>query len=195
MEPTPTDRACPTCGKRFAPSVDVCPNCGRDSANPFVSPAVEKADRGTEWRWVAAVALGVCILCGALAFVAPGLSVLLLVLAGPVLARARAVVERRREAGLPLNAYERLQALVMSGAMLLLAGLASGVAFFIVCIPAGGAVAVLSSARGKATWIDNAGIVVAFTSCSIAALVAGVYVMRKYWPKRIEKPGQGSGTL
>jgi hypothetical protein len=133
MEPTPAHRACPTCGQRFAQSLDVCPNCGRDNANPFVSPAVEKEERGAEWRWVAAVALGVCILCGALVFVAPGLSILLLVLASPVLARAWAVVERRREAGLPLNAYERLQAVVMSGAMLLLAGLAAIIACVVLC--------------------------------------------------------------
>ena|SRR5579863_9539011 len=182
MEPTPADRACPACGQRFAQSLDVCPNCGRDNANPFVSPAVEKADPSPEWRWIAAVALAVCVLCGMLAFVAPGLAVLLLALASPVLARAWAVVERRREAGLPINAYERLQALVMSGAMLLLAGLASAIACFLVCIP------VVVVASGLPSGPQNAGTILVVALFSITALAAGIFVMRRYWPKRIEKP-------
>lgn len=180
MEPTPADRACPACGQRVAQSLDVCPNCGRDGTNPFVSPAVEKLDRGAEWRWIAAVAVVVCILCGALAFVAPGLSILLLVLASPVLARAWAAVERRREAGLPISAAQRVQAIVMSGAMLLLAGLAGAIACVVLCIPLGLTVAVLSFGGS-----DDGAFVTVFGT---AALVAGTYVMGRYWPKRIEKP-------
>ncbi|HWB13422.1 MAG TPA: hypothetical protein VG826_29630 [Pirellulales bacterium] len=178
MEPTPADRACPTCGHRSA--LDVCPECGRDNANPFVSPAIESLDRGDEWRWIAAVALGVCVLSGALAFVSPGLAVLLLVLASPVLARTWAVVERRREAGLPISAAERVQAIVMSGAMLLLASLAGAIACAVVCVPLGLAVFM----RPQPSYD---GMIVAFAASVLAALVAGVYVMRRYWPKRIAK--------
>jgi hypothetical protein len=135
MELTPADRACPTCGHRSSQSLDLCPNCGRDNANPFVSPAIEQVQRSAEWLWIAAVALGICILCGVLAFVAPGLSVLLLVLASPVLARAWAMVERRREADLPINGYERLQAIITSFAMLILAGFSGAIACAAVCLP------------------------------------------------------------
>ncbi len=177
METTPADRACPGCGQRFSPSLDVCPNCGRDGANPFVSPAGEEARQSPEWRWLAAVALGVCVASAALAFVAPGLAILLLVVASPVLARAWVVVERRRAAGLPINSYHRAQAIVASGAMLLLAFFAATIACVVVCTP-------LTFAL---SWADTPGAIVTVTASGIAALATGIYVMRQNLPERVEK--------
>jgi hypothetical protein len=178
MEPESAHFACPTCGHRTSQALEVCPKCARDSANPFVSPAIEAAVRSPEWRWIAAMALGLCILCGALAFVAPGVAVLLLVLASPVLARAWAMVERRREAGFTISGYERVQAIIASSGMLIVAGLAGAIACVAVCLPLGIASTVLPPS------ISDMGAIMAFSSGGIAGLVACLYVMRRHWPKR-----------
>jgi hypothetical protein len=189
MESTPAERTCPTCGRRYALSLDICPHCGRDSANPFVSPVAVPTARCIEWRWIVPVALCMCALAALLAFVAPGLSVLLLVVASPILARAWAVVERRREAGLPVSRGERVRAVLLSTGFVLLAGIASTVAFTAVCFPVGLPFFSLYPDRltPRQAQINQIGTIIAFASGACAGIAVGCYVLRRYWPKKVER--------
>lgn len=185
MEPVPFERACPSCRRKYAASLDVCPNCGRDQANPFVSPATMPKPRRIEWRWLAPLAIAVLALAVLFAFIAPGVSIAILIVASPILARALVAIERRREAGLPVGRKERSHALLMSTGIVILAGLAAAVAFTVVCFPMGLPFLELGPRpQQQHDTRNDIGMFVAFASGGIAGLVAGFFVMRRFWPKK-----------
>lgn len=192
MQSTPMERRCPACGHPFSQAAAVCPNCGRDDANPFVSPAMEPSPLTPEWRWLAAAAAGVCGVAGLLALVAPGLSILLLVLGSPILARTWAAMERRREAGLPVAAEERLRAVVASTGIGLLAALAATIAFAAVCVPIS-LPFFLVSARGPSVQ-DRLGTIAAFVAGGVAGIYAGYYVLRRTWPRSLNHNAANTGS-
>jgi tetrahydromethanopterin S-methyltransferase subunit F len=186
MEPAPSQRACPACGQKHATSLDICPHCGRDQANPFVSPATIPKARRIEWRWIAPLALAILGLAVLVAFIAPGVSIAILVAASPILARALVAVERRREAGLPVGRHERLHSLLISTGIVILTGLAAAVAFTAVCFPISLPFFTISPRKSpQQISRENLGMFVAFASGGIAGLVAGFFVMRWFWPKKI----------
>lgn len=145
-----------------------------------------------EWRWLAAAAAGVCGVAGLLALVAPGLSILLLVLGSPILARTWAAMERRREAGLPVAAEERLRAVVASTGIGLLAALAATIAFAAVCVPIGLPFFTVS-ARGPSEQ-DRLGTIAAFVAGGVAGIYAGYYVFRRTWPRSLNHNAANTGS-
>lgn len=195
MQSTPMERRCPACGHRFPPAAAVCPNCGRDDANPFVSPAMEPSPLTPEWRWLAAAAAGVCGVAGLLALVAPGLSILLLVLGSPILARTWAAMERRREAGLPVAAGERLRAVAASTGIGLLAALAATIAFAAVCVPIGLSFSLIQLPQpDSGVSISLLGIIMAFVAGGVAGIYAGYYVFRRTWPRSLNHNAANTGN-
>ncbi|HET6879007.1 MAG TPA: hypothetical protein VFI31_02560 [Pirellulales bacterium] len=139
---------------------------------------------------MAPLALGVLLLAGLLAFVAPGLSILVIVLASPVLARTWAAVERRKSRDRPATTEERMHALGASTGIVLVAALATSIAFTAVCFPLGLPFFTIEvGPRTRPSPQERAnviGLVVAFGAGGIAGLAAGFFVMRRYWPKKVD---------
>lgn len=179
MEPSPVARTCSTCGHALPPAAEICPQCGRDDANPFVSPSTLPAtERPTSWRLVLgfSVILGVGILLG---WVAPGVAIAWAVIATPVLVRASAVIQRRHEAGLTVVWEDRFQALMASAGVTLLAGIAASAAFVPACTV------------GLSLEVFNIGGVGAVALGCAAAAAAGLFTMRRSWPRKITDADHG----
>lgn len=149
-----------------------------------------------EWRWLAAAAAGVCGVAGLSALVAPGFSILLLVLGSPILARTWAAMERRREAGLPVAAGERLRAVVASTGIGLLAALAATIAFAAVCVPISLPFFTVHR-RGlseKEASINDLGTIAAFVAGGVAGIYAAYYVLRRTWPRSLNHNAANTGS-
>ncbi len=187
MEPPPTTRSCPTCGHAYAPGAEVCPQCGRDDANPFVSPiAAAKPARGIDWRLLLGVTATLGI-AAAMGLAAPGLAIAWALIATPALVRASTVIKRRREAGLPVAREDRFHAGVASVGVALLAGIAGSVAFVVICFPMG----LPFFEIGPDVTRPNVGMICAFVGGFAAAAAVGFYTMKRFWPPRAAGGGHG----
>lgn len=123
---------------------------------------------------LAAVCFGVFMLM-------PGLGVLLVFVLTPALVRTTRVAGFRREAGAPLTPGEAIGTFLISWFVLSAIGIASLVAFMVVCIAGA---AVTESAGGKIELVLGVGLIGGL----LAAIPVAAGLLRVTRPKRIEPP-------
>lgn len=111
--------------------------------------------------------------------VAPGVAIVWTVFATPTLVRAATVTNRRREAGLPVIWEDRVQALMASTGVTLLAGIAACGAFVAACTV------------GLPLTVLKIGIYCAFGLGFVAAGAAGFFTMKRFWPRKITEAKNG----
>lgn len=186
MEPA-VARTCPTCGHALARDAEVCPQCGRDDTNPFVSPTTvpSPAHRAPGRLLVGVSAIvGIGILTG---LVAPGVAIVWTVIATPALVRAVAAIQRRREAGFAIRWEDRFHASMASTGVAVLAGIAATAAFVAVCFPTGLPFFTIHGPDGppRGITIDKIGQACAFLLGFVAAGAAGFFIMKRFWPRKI----------
>lgn len=172
---------------------EVCPQCGRDDANPFVSPT---AILTPAHRAPGRLVLGISAIVGIGAvtgLVAPGVAIVWTVIATSALVRALAAIERRREAGLAIRWEDRFHALTASTGVAVLAGIAATAAFVAVCFPIGLPFFTINGPNGPppGLTINKIGEACAFLLGFIAAGAAGFFTMKRFWPRKITEAKNG----
>lgn len=178
MEPSPPSRTCPQCGQPLPPDVDACAKCGRDEANPFTPPAapIERVPADNNPLLVVAI-LAIVFVSVIVAFIVPGLGVLLGIVFVPAAVRASAVLKRQRAAAAPAaKQVGYFQALLTSGGVMFLVWLAATIAFTIVCFPLGVISFDIRSGPGI-------GLVVGMILGFFAGLAVYVWLTRRFWPQ------------
>ncbi|HJT36213.1 MAG TPA: hypothetical protein VJ783_29600 [Pirellulales bacterium] len=194
MEPASVDRICPTCGHALPRIAEVCPQCGRDDTNPFVSPAgAPVPEHHTRQRLVLGISVivGVGILLG---WLAPGIGIVWTVIATPTLVRAAAAIKRRREAGVSVSWEDRARALTISAGVAILAGIAATAAFVAVCFPTGLPffdVSVHPGRKQMGVTRNEIGMFCAFGLGFVAAGAAGFFTMKRFWPRKMSEAKNG----
>jgi hypothetical protein len=181
-QPMPSDKRCPHCGKAIAANESECRMCRdklaiREGPAPAATPTPGKAWAGDDvaWAFLGGVAIFVC---AATAFFAPGILILLLVLATPALVRAGVAGSREtapsKFAGGPNFFTVFLSSLGITTVVLL----AVSIAFFATCFAVGfGVMGVTNSLEG---------ITYAFVFGSIAGAIPGlalaIFLFRRLYP-------------
>lgn len=168
-------RTCPQCGQELPPGA-ACAQCGRDEANPFISPAAAREPKPREVDselWFALVV--VVAVCVAIGFALPGLGVILGMVFVPAVVRTAAVMRRRAEVAAAKNSGSQIASTVFASAGITIAvWIASAVAFGVVCTPVG---LVAFSIR------SDVGAVLAFGLGGLAGLAVFFWFMKKLWPR------------
>lgn len=186
--PTPRPAICPDCGAPVPAGQVSCWLCQRqqrpgDQQNPYAPPRPipgENVPAGISPATVislitlAAICLGVFLLM-------PGLGVLLVIVLTPALIRSTRVAGYRREAGAPLSPGEAIGTFLISWFIMSAIGIASLVAFLVVCFA--GAVAA-EGAGGKIEMVLGVGVIGGL----LAAIPVAIGLLRLTRPKRIEPP-------
>lgn len=138
--PPPESRTCPTCGEtNYHPRARRCwlchePLAGANLSQPTFArePAVEtRAGSGLVVWWVLLAV--VVLLCVGLATEAPGVAVVLAVLATPVMVRGLVTVLRRRGRGQATTGGQLVGALLVSLGVVIMMGVSAVVAFYATC--------------------------------------------------------------
>jgi hypothetical protein len=111
--------------------------------------------------------------CLGLGAAAPGLGIALAIVATPALVRTFVSSAQRKAQGERLQPGDKVATFAASVGVVLLAGVAAGVAFFATCL--------IACFPAMATGSDTA-IQVGLVACVLAALVAGGLLMRVQWP-------------
>ena len=109
---------------------------------------------------------------------APGLGVLLVVVAAPALVRTCVVGIREKRVGHSLSIGEKVVAFLASSAIIVLVGVAGFIAFQIACW---GSCAMIAGIQQKES--DNAFLVGIGTGC-IAGLGTIIWLIWKTWPRK-----------
>lgn len=187
MDETPIARACPQCGQPLAPGAESCAACGRDEANPFISPAApldQPAPRGFSLQLLFAVVTVICISL-AVGVLLPGLGVILGLVFVPAVIRASVAIKRKQEAGrLKDRDSELVAAFFASAGITFVVWLASAVAFTIVCFPLGlVAIGVNNGRNSMATVVEFC----AFGLGGLAGLIVFFWLMKRRWPQPAER--------
>jgi hypothetical protein len=160
---------CPHCGAENPAREAYCCQCSK-GLTLYIGPAQHLPRRfgvGSLMVLVASIAVGLGALRGA-----PLLGVLILLLIPPAVIRTTAVTSQRTADERPMSVDERMGVFFGSIGVILATLLSGFLAFAIVCIPVG------SMTMGGGSY----GMAVAVSLAGLAALAAGIWVLRKLWP-------------
>jgi hypothetical protein len=170
---------CPYCGAKRITSASVpCWLC-QEMLPPLEGPVPGGSVQGPASR-VAAIVVGILVLLigTGLALAAPGLFLVLALIATPILIRSVVVTRRARREGRPMTGEERVSAFFATLGAVILVGIATIVAFFVTCFAVClGMLAVSEGGgrRGVEEWILPVSV--------IAGLVPGILVL--VWLTRV----------
>lgn len=149
---------CPECGAALPPGAVTCWLCRRksNSASHYSTPGTTVVrDPGAGQFSLATIFLVITLIavCLGTFHIAPGLGVLVMIVAGPAMIRACVVGIKEKRAGHPLSIGEKLVAFFASTAIVILVGVAGFIAFQIACWGACAAVAGIQNKGGDvAVW-------------------------------------------
>jgi hypothetical protein len=189
------ERRCPNCGAVIKAGARECWLCQEDTAIRAGTPEQEAQDREflariklpepqNEFGVMAVFGILAVLLCIGLAIDAPGILIILLVVAAPVLIRTM-IVARKQTQGTPMTGPAMAGFFFSTLGVIVMVGLASFAAFyatcFVVCL-GGLAVGNVIQPRG-----DSA-ITLLLVASVGAGLVPGCAVaytlLRRFWPRR-----------
>jgi hypothetical protein len=184
--PLPDGNRCPQCGKLMPAKAQLCSLCAQKHAIQEGLPTryqdsgdlpelrAEPAGDRTAWAVFGVLAILICV---GLAFTAPGMLIVLLIVATPALIRALIVSSRKRdetEVAIPPSFF---QIFFSSLGVAVLVGTAAAAAFFAACFVTGfGAMALTNSIDG--------GVWCGIVSGAIMGLVVAVWLLRRLWSRK-----------
>lgn len=187
-------RLCPECGAELRAGEEKCWLCRRDivlaevaEASPRIMPP--PAAVGTPLQFSLETLLLIVTLsavCLGALVAAPGLGVLLLVIAVPALVRTCVSGIRSKQQGEKLTATDKIMAFLASAAIAWAALAAAGMAFFSACTASLFAGAAIGQVAGNTLdsslteWL----IWVAVAICGAASLAAFIGMFYVNWPRR-----------
>jgi hypothetical protein len=119
------------------------------------------------------------LLCGALAFEAPGVLVILLILATPALIRTVVVTAGKHQVS-PENGFTMLGTFLSSLGVAALVGLASFVAFFATCFVVCLGGLSLGDTRHAENWILPVSVIAGL----VPGLAVAVWLFRYFWARK-----------
>ena len=177
-------KVCPHCQVEVNEDVENCPHCQRaigDGVNPYQSPKATASDL-REQPWMSVISglfFGASL---AVWFFAPGLSILLVLLAIPTIVRSLLIQQKLVALGQANGLLAQLGLFLGSGCVVTGIGVAGVAAFVAVCLPTGLMTYSWNPNRGD-------GILFALGLGFIAAVVSGGIIARKFWwPRKLLRP-------
>ena len=189
-EPQPNEeRTCPECGAALAPGASSCWLC-RGTGQPDVQapgPSSPFAERRAAFQFSLATLMLtvtlVAVILGAFR-VAPGAGIVLVIIVTPAWLRTCLSVARRKARGRPMTPAEKLGGFAGSVGVVVIVGVAAGIAFYATCWAGffGGAAVSSLWARGYDSigWGLGTGVILGL----VAGLVVGYLLIRRLWPRK-----------
>ena len=169
--PAPELVQCPHCQAENPASEATCHACGRP-LTIYIGPPKRVRSFGLGPMMLMIGVIAVCL--GAFR-VAPGLGIILLLIAAPALARTVIAAARREADERPLTTRQKVEVFIASTGLMTLVLVASGAAFLATCFPVG-------LAAFGANF--NYGIGLAIAIGTLAALAAAFFLLRRFWPRK-----------
>lgn len=173
---------CPECGATLQSGDSTCWLCRRttrpDDSSP-ASPFAEERKFAGQFS-LASVFLIITLIAVCLGSLrlAPGLGVLLIIVATPALVRTCVVGIREKRAGRTLSIGEKVVAFLASSAIIVLVGVAGFIAFQIACWGSCAMIAGIQQKEG-----ENA-LLVGLGTGSIAGIGTIIWLIWKTWPRK-----------
>jgi hypothetical protein len=183
---------CPECGFLFAGKQ--CPLCGRMKSEGYpesnrqpIVPQRQGPTFGLSGLFLFITLVSVCLGVG---MAAPGLAVLLAVIAVPALVRASASAKREQAAGRQPDIFDRIGLFASSMGIIALIALAGCVAFFAACLGSCALIEVTGAFRSRTALFnigDSGLFLINIVSGSLALALVG-WLFWKTWPRRRGRP-------
>lgn len=181
--PEPTKPTCPECGAEIRiPAATRCWLCQEPLAKATAADMTRQIRRApvgdsSASQVVAILVLGLLVVLGLMAGQATGVLIGLLILSVPALVRTVVMSSRQRDAGAPAAATSVFFTFLTSLGIVVVVGIASGIAFFATCF----VVCLLQlNSSGKGDGILAGSV--------LAGLVTGfivfLFLMRALWPRK-----------
>src|SRR5882672_9411675 len=195
-DPAPQTATCPDCGASLAAGQARCWLCQRKASapsaeNPYTPPRpIASGNLPAQFSLSSLfLVMTLVAVCLGVFMQAPGLGVLFGIVATPALIRTMIAASYQRQAGAPLTALEKVGTFFISWFIMGAIGLASFVAFAVVCV-AGAYITVFAGAdkmfgRGEEglAFVVGFGVIVGL----IAAIPLTVWLLRLTRPAKAEK--------
>jgi hypothetical protein len=173
---------CPDCGAPLKDGESACWLCRRELPGGELSASspLAKEGRGAGQFSLASIFLIVTLIavCLGTLRLAPGLGVLLMVVAAPALIRTCIVGAKEKRSGHSLSIREKLLAFLASSAIIILIGVAGFIAFQIACWGSCAVVAGIQQKEG-----ENA-LIVGIATGSLAGIGTMIWLVWTTWPRR-----------
>jgi hypothetical protein len=176
--PMPELVNCPHCGVKNPAIEERCQECGRPLA-VFIGPPAKVRRFGLGALMLLIAEIAVCL---AVLRALPGLGILMLLILVPAHVRTLVAVARRKADDRPMTWEETLRAFFGSMALILLIGVAAGIAFGTTCF------AGFWGGYGlRSLWSANSndplgwGFFFGVSLGSVAAFAVGVLLLRRLW--------------
>jgi hypothetical protein len=181
-QPMPSDKRCPHCGKAIAANETECWMCRdklaiREGPAPAAMPTPAKAWAGDNVAW-AVLGLLALVGCVLFAIVAPGILILLVIVATPALVRAGMAANREIAPSSFTSGPNFFTVFLSSLGITTLVLLAASIAFFATCFAVGlGALSIQSRN-------ENLGIALfaGIIAGAIPGLALAIYLFRRLYP-------------
>ncbi|MCA9264599.1 MAG: hypothetical protein KDA60_12145 [Planctomycetales bacterium] len=192
MKMTSDTRICDTCSTENPPDATHCVRCHQVlPQNPFssgldvsdVGHVAVEADQSHRRMALITLMLIVTLIAVSLALfrAAPGLGILVSILAVPAVARTAVRLNIARQQGEPVTTESRLAAFGASFGIVFLAAIASCVSFVVTCFA--GFFGTAAIAR-TGDWGDiDLPFGIGLTSGGLTAVGIGIYLMWRFWPR------------
>ncbi len=182
---------CPECGAPLDAGQTRCWLCWRNASesdeNPYASPHAIAGEYVSAQFSLAFVFLAMTLVAVEMGviMIAPGLGVLMLIVATPALFRTMIAASYRRQAGAPLTPWEKLGTFLVSWFIMGAIGIASFVAFAVVCFT----VPLVTPTAGRYWGRNDEGSELMMLGLgAIAGLIAAVLVM--VWMMWLTRPAK-----
>lgn len=182
--PSADSARCPDCGALLQRGEDKCWLCRRErhaddarTSAPFA--ARERKPSGQFSLATVFLIITLVAVCLGTLRLAPGVGVLLLIVAVPALVRTCVVGVKEKRGGHSLSIGEKLIAFLASSAIVVLVGVAGFIAFQIACWGSCAAVAGIQQKEGENAMLIGIGI-----GC-IAGLGTIIWLIWKTWPRKV----------
>lgn len=174
---------CPECGADLKSGESECWLCRRATRpddSPPTSPfaAVERKSAGQFSLASVFLIITLIAVCLGSLRLAPGLGILLIIVATPALVRTCVVGAREKRAGHSLSIGEKVVAFLASSAIIVLVGVAGFIAFQIACW---GSCAMIAGIQKKES--ENA-LLVGLGTGGIAGIGTIIWLVWKTWPRK-----------
>jgi len=193
--PSSMPRTCDQCGAANSATRRECWQCGaqitslvssESDVNLFASPAVPEQEFSTGQNLSSLLLLvALAAICLGIAAIAPGLAIVLAVLAVPALIRTSGILGRRQQRGVMSNFVEKILLFVGSFGVILVIVVSVVITFFAICF--GGGLGTLSVFEflGKSNFTDpGLAILFGFVVGIAASLWVLIKLARRLWPYR-----------
>jgi hypothetical protein len=186
--PGPAKPTCPECGAEIRdPSAKRCWLCKeplgerpRLSDEELARRIRLPSAKGDSPAWAVVAVLTLLLFGGLLFTEAYGIVIVLLIVAVPALIRTVVMASRQREAGAPADSASVLVTFLTSLGIVVVVGIAAGVAFYASCFAVCLGMFSLGGARGSEAYILPISVGLGLIPC----LLVFVLLMRRLWPRK-----------